>query len=357
MNHQIHIHGSDIAFPCAPGQSVLDAALQAGIELPYSCRKGSCGNCASTLLGGDIAACNGMAARSDLCGPGQVLLCGCTAVSDIRIQPGSFRRLDPDARKRFTAKVYSNALAAPDVSLLRLRLPAGKRAKFEAGQYLLVHLGDGESRSYSMANPPHESDGVTLHVRHVPDGRFSAIVQQLKPGDTLDIELPFGSIALQPDDARPLVCVAGGTGFAPIKSVLDDLAKRKVQRDITLIWGARDPAGLYLPAAIDKWRKAWPRFRYIAAITDPAHALEEAHAGRVDDALRTHFASLHGHVLHCCGSPALVNSVRSAASALGLMAQDFHADVFAAGPVGGNERPGMSGTAGQGTDAKTVAMN
>ena len=333
MNPQIHIHDSDISFPCAPGQSVLDAALQAGIELPYSCRKGSCGNCASALLEGRITPFNGMAVRNELCTAEQVLLCGCSAVSDIRIQPSSFRRLDPEARQRFVAKVYSNTLVAPDVSLLRLRLPAGKRAKFEAGQYLLVHLGEGESRSYSMANPPHESDGVTLHVRHVPNGRFSAIVQQLKPGDTLEIELPFGSIALKPDDSRPLVCVAGGTGFAPIKSVLDDLAKRKVQRAITLIWGARSASGLYLPAAIEKWRKTWPQFHYIAAVSDVGSAAEGTHVGRVDDALRVHFGNLHDHVMHCCGSPALVQSVRTAAVNMGLSTQDFHADVFAAGPV------------------------
>jgi len=175
---------------------------------------------------------------------------------------------------------------------------------------------------------------VTLHIRHVPGGRFSTIVQQLKSGDTLDIELPFGSIALKPDDARPLICVAGGTGFAPIKSVLDDLAKRKVQRDITLIWGARNPSGLYLPSAIDKWRKVWPQFRYIAAITDLGDMPADAHAGRVDDALRTHFGNLHDHVVHCCGSPSLVQSVRTAASDMGLLAQDFHADVFATSPTG-----------------------
>lgn len=333
MNHQIHIHDSDITFLCTPGQSVLDAALQAGIELPYSCRKGSCGNCVSTLLDGAIKSFCGMAVRNELCTSEQVLLCGCTAASDMRIKPSSFRRIDPEVRKRFTAKVYSNTLAAPDVSVLRLRLPAGKRAKFEAGQYLMIHLGEGESRSYSMANPPHESDGVTLHIRHVTDGRFSAIVQQLRPGDTLDIELPFGSVAMKPDDTRPLICVAGGTGFAPIKSVLDDLTKRKVQRDITLIWGSRNPSGLYLPTAIEKWRKAWPQFRYIAAVTDHGSATTGAYVGRVDDALGTYFGNLQDHVMHCCGSPALVQSVRFAALNMGLLAQDFHADVFIAGPI------------------------
>ena len=328
MSHQIQIRNSELAFRCDAGQSILDAALQAGIELPYSCRKGSCGNCASDLKAGEIAALDGMSPRTELCRPGQVLLCACTAASDVEIAPGSYRRLDPDARKRFAAKVYSNELVAPDVSLLRLRLPAGKRAKFQAGQYLLVHLESGETRSYSMANPPHESDGVTLHVRHVPGGQFTALVQRLQPGDMLDIELPFGSIALQSDDPRPLVCVAGGTGFAPVKSILDDLVKRKVQREISLLWGARQPAGLYLPAAIEKWRKAWPGFRYVAALSQPHPEHPEAYPGRIDAALRAHYASLAGHVLHCCGSPGMVSAVRIAALEKGLAEQDFHADVF-----------------------------
>lgn len=333
MSYQIHIGDGDISFACASGQSVLDAALQAGIQLPYSCRKGSCGNCAATVTEGQPAALPGLPLRNALCDPDQVLLCGCTAASDLHIRPQSVRRIDPDERKRFTAKVFSNTLAAPGVSVLRLRLPAGRRARFEAGQYLLVHLPDGSCRSYSMANPPQESDGVTLHVRHVPDGRFSAIAAQLRPGDTLDIELPFGSMALDPADARPLVCVAGGTGFAPVQSVLDDLARRKVQRPVTLIRTARSAQDLYLPQAVDKWRKAWPDLRYIPALGDLADAPPGAHAGRVDDALRAHCPDLRGHVLHCCGSPGLVEAVRTVATDLGLAPGDFHADAFVAGPA------------------------
>ena len=146
---------------------------------------------------------------------------------------GALRRLEPGARKKLQLKVYRNTLAAPDVSLLQLRLPAGQRAKFRAGQYLQVQLPDGERRSYSMANPPHESDGVQLHVRHVAGGRFSALVADLQPGDLLDVEMPFGQVDLDPEAGSPLLCVCGGTGFAPVKSLLDDLAKRKSARPVT----------------------------------------------------------------------------------------------------------------------------
>jgi NAD(P)H-flavin reductase len=188
----------------------------------------------------------------------------CAPRGDIEIAPLAVRRIDPAARKRFTAKVFRNELAAPDVSVLQLRLPAGQRAKFRAGQYLQLSLPDGSTRSYSMANPPHESDAVTLHVRHVPGGAFSARVPQLAAGELLDIELPFGAFSLQEEQARPVVFVAGGTGFAPVKSILDDMLKRRIDRPVTLIWAARQAEGIYLRAAVARWQKQWPQMRFVS---------------------------------------------------------------------------------------------
>ena len=333
MSQTIAIEATEVAFDNPPGQSLLDAALHAGIEMPYSCRKGVCGSCAGSIASGEVRGLHGAAIRNETCGPDQVLFCLCEPTTDVVLRPVSWKRTDPSARKTFTAKVYSNVLAAPDVSVLRLRLPAGQRAKFQAGQYLQVRLEDGSARCYSMANPPHESDGATLHIRHVAGGQFSARVAQLAPGDLLQIELPFGNVALAPDDTRPIVFVAGGTGFAPVKSILDDMLKKRVQRDITLIWGAREPQGLYLRAAVERWQKQWPAFRFVAALSDtPSDAAGGAFAGRVDEAVRKTFGSLAGHVVYCCGSPPMVSAVRAAAAETGLAAEDFHADVFVPGP-------------------------
>ncbi|HZX85027.1 MAG TPA: 2Fe-2S iron-sulfur cluster-binding protein [Reyranella sp.] len=334
MSHRIAIEGTDVAFECDAGQSLLDAALKSGIELPYSCRKGACGNCAGELAAGEVSGVGGAAIRNETCTPAQVLYCVCAPTTDVVLRPISWKRLDPSARKTFVAKVYTNEMAAPDVSVLRLRLPAGQRAKFVAGQYLQVFLDDGSTRCYSMANPPQESDAVTLHIRHVPGGRFTGVVAALKAGDTVKLELPFGNVALAPDDLRPIVLVAGGTGFAPVKSILDDMAKRRVQRDITLIWGAREPDGLYMPAAVEKWRKQWPQFRFVAAISDaPTANVPDAFAGRVDEALQATCLDLAGHVVHCCGSPGMVAAVRATALDSGLEPSDFHADVFVPGPA------------------------
>jgi CDP-4-dehydro-6-deoxyglucose reductase/terephthalate 1,2-dioxygenase reductase component len=327
MSYTATIAGSDIAFDCPPGQSLLDAGLRAGIEMPYSCRKGVCGNCAGSVVQGEVAGLNGAAVVNETCASGQVLYCMCAPVSDVVLKPASWHRIDPSARKTFTAKVYRNTLAAPDVSVLQLRLPAGQRAKFKAGQYLQLALEDGSVRSYSMANAPHESDAITLHIRHVPGGRFTAAVPTLKAGDALNIELPFGTFALTDSD-KPIAFVAGGTGFAPIKSILDDMAKRGIHRPATLYWGARTADGLYLPAAIDKWRKHLPGFRYVPALSDEAHPADGVFQGFVHDALLADAPTLAGHELYCCGSPPMVQAVREAALQRGLTAQDFHSDVF-----------------------------
>lgn len=331
MAFEIRIAGSDVRFPCERDQNVLDAALKAGIEMPYSCRKGVCGNCAGGVASGSVEC-----PPTEATPAGQHLFCQCMPASDLEITPASWHRFDPAARKTYTVRVFRNTLAAPDVSVLQLRLPAGQRVKFRAGQYLQVALPDGSRRAYSMANPPHESDAIQLHIRHVPGGRFTQIVPMLKTGDTLQVELPFGNFELREESQAPMLCIVGGTGFAPVKSLLDDMAKKGIRRPVTLVWGSRDRHGIYLPAAVERWRKLWPAFSWLPAVEDggDAAALGGFH-GRVDDAVRAHApSSLAGHEVYCCGSPVMVAAVRKACvEERGVAAQHFFSDVFVPGPA------------------------
>jgi NAD(P)H-flavin reductase/ferredoxin len=332
MAFDIRIAGTDQHFPCEPGQNILDAGLKAGIEMPYSCRKGVCGNCAGGVASGPVGC-----PPTNVAQAGQVLYCQCLPQGDLEIVPAAWHRIDPDARKTFTVKVFRNTLAAQDVSVLQLRLPAGQRARFKAGQYLQVALPDGTSRSYSMANPPHESDTLQLHIRHVAGGRFTQIAPTLKAGDVLQVELPFGNFELKEESAAPMLCVVGGTGFAPVKSLLDDMLKKKVQRPVTLVWGGRNKAGLYLLPAVERWRKSMPSFRFVPAVEDAAdaHALGGFH-GRVDEAVRARFETLAGHEVYCCGSPVMVTAVRKACvEERGLDPRHFFSDVFVPGPAAG----------------------
>ena len=332
MAFDIRIAGTDVHFPCDARQNILDAALAAGIEMPYSCRKGVCGNCAGGVSAGEV-----QSPPSEAKPIGQHLYCQCLPQTDVEIVPEAWHRFDPQARKTFTVKVFRNTLAADDVSVLQLRLPAGQRAKFRAGQYLQVSLADGSRRSYSMANPPHESDTLQLHIRHVSGGQFTQVVPQLQAGDTLQVELPYGNFELKEESAAPMVCVVGGTGFAPVKSLLDDMVKKKVHRPVTLVWGGRDQRGLYLLSAVDKWRRQLPGFTFVPALENAAEA--EAMGGfhgRVDDAVRSRFARLEGHEVYCCGSPAMVNAVRKACVGdRGLDPHHFFSDVFVPGPAAG----------------------
>jgi NAD(P)H-flavin reductase/ferredoxin len=331
MAHDIRIAGTELRFPCEADQNILDAALKAGIEMPYSCRKGVCGNCAGALSLGEVRC----PPAGEVVEPGQYLYCQCVPLTDLEIVPTAWHRIDPAARKKFSAKVFRSTLAADDVSVLQLRLPAGQRARFKAGQYLQVTLPDGSRRSYSMANPPHESDTLQLHIRHVAGGQFTQIVPQLKAGDVLQVELPFGSFELVEESTAPMLCVVGGTGFAPVKSLLDDMVKKGVKRPVTLIWGGRNRGGLYLMTAVERWKKMLPAFTFIPALEDPAdaQALGGFH-GRVDDAVRSHCPTLAGYEVYCCGSPIMVAAVKkTCVEERGLDPHHFFSDVFVPGPA------------------------
>lgn len=330
MAYDIRIAGTDLRFACEAKQNLLDAALKAGIEMPYSCRKGVCGNCAGGVAAGTVES-----PASEARPAGQHLFCQCQPTSDLEIVPQAWHRIDPAARKTFTAKVFRNTLAAEDVSVLQLRLPAGQRAKFRAGQYLQVTLPDGSRRSYSMANPPHESDTLQLHIRHVAGGQFTQIVPRLQAGDTLQVELPFGNFELREESSAPILCVVGGTGFAPVKSLLDDMVKKKVARPVTLVWGGRNRAGLYLLAAVERWQKLLPGFRFVPAVEDAADAQTlGGFQGRVDAAVRAQFETLAGHEVYCCGAPVMVAAVKKACvEERGLDPRHFFSDAFVPGPA------------------------
>ena len=330
MAYDIRITGTDLRFACDGEQNILDAALKAGIGMPYSCRKGVCGNCAGGVLAGTVAC----PPAGEVTPPGMHLFCQCRPLSDLEIKPAAWHRVDPTARKTFSVKVYRNTAAADDVNVLQLRLPAGQRARFKAGQYLQVALPDGSRRSYSMANPPHESDMLQLHIRHVAGGQFTQLLPQLQPGDLLQVELPYGSFELREDTAAPMLCVVGGTGFAPVKSLLDDMLKKAIKRPVTLVWGGRNLAGLYLMSAVERWKKAMPGFTFIAAVEDAQDASALAgFQGRVDAAVRSNFSTLQGYEVYCCGSPAMVTAVKKACAERGVAPQHFFSDVFVPGPA------------------------
>lgn len=340
MAHTIHIADRDIAFEADDARSILDNALAASYEIPYSCRSGVCGSCRGRITAGEVRGGGGAGVLGDdERREGHVLLCQAHACSDVTVAVRDIARRDPDATKSVRAKVHKLTQAAPDVTVVHLRFPAGTKVRFKAGQYLHAQLEDGTVRHYSMANPPTQNDGVELHVRHVPGGRFTAhLAGEMQVGHFLDVTLPFGDFTVREGKggaeeqdgtdatgeagsgsalatgavAKPMILIASGTGFAPIKSIVEDAIKAKRTRPMTLYWGARHAEDLYLAELPRKWAAKHPWFQFVPVLSDAQASNDFPRTGYVHQAVLDDHATLAGHEVYACGSPVMIQAARQA---------------------------------------------
>ena len=331
MSFKIQIEGSEVAFNCAANENLLDAAMRQGIEMPYSCRKGVCGNCKGRVVQGElVSGTQGGSHEAGINQHDEHLFCKAQPASDLSIAPKTWHRIDPTARKTVQAKVFKKIQIAPDVTQLQLRFPAGVRVKFKAGQYLQLLLPDGQRRSYSMANAPHESDAIQLHIRNLPLGHFSdAMLKNIQVGDFLKLELPHGDFWLREDSERPMLMVAGGTGFAPIKSILDHIVRQKLQRTVHLYWGARTQDGIYAADVLARWAQqspSWVIHRLLSNETDVS--AWNGRVGFVHEAVRADFKDLSDWDVYACGGMPMVTALRDVCSRLGLSDANFYSDAF-----------------------------
>ena len=337
MSFQITIQPSQHQFAAEADKTVLDAALAAGIVLPYSCRSGACSTCKAKVLSGSVEAGASPAQilSADEIEAGFTLLCQARATSDLVIESRELRLASDIQIRKIPSRVTAIQRPTSDVALLTLQLPATETFRFYAGQYIEVILKDGKRRSYSMANAPHAAASLELHVRHLSGGLFTdhvfgAGATAMKEREILRLEGPFGSFFLREDSQLPIVMLASGTGFAPIKSIVEHMVHEKISRPITLYWGGRRPSDLYMNELVEQWAKTIPDFKYVPVISD---ALPEDHwAGRtgfVHRAVMQDFPDLSGHQVYACGAPIVVDSARREFVATCKLPEDaFFADSF-----------------------------
>jgi NAD(P)H-flavin reductase/ferredoxin len=325
MTFTIRVAGSEISFPCEPREFVLDAAERAGFSMPCSCRKGACNTCEAGLVAGEVEQ-GGRGRRSAR--DGVALMCRSQPRTDLTIRPKRFERIDIFRRKTITARIFRLARPAPDVTILTLRFPIGLRAPFKAGQYLQVIMEDGDRRNFSMANAARDNDGAELHVRHVPSGKFSVgMLSRLSVGDPLLVELPFGDFYLRTSD-RPVVLVASGTGFAPIKSIIETSVHAGYRRPMHLYWGARNIEDIYLADLTARWAARHPWFSFTPVLSEP-FASWTGRTGLVHDAVREDHKDLRGADVYACGNPLMVSAAQTHFTAAhGLPEAQFFADAF-----------------------------
>jgi CDP-4-dehydro-6-deoxyglucose reductase len=332
MTHQVTVQPSGHVFQVPEGETVLAAALNQAFHLPYGCRNGACGSCKGKLVAGQIdqGKYQHSALSEDERAAGYALFCVARPLSDLTIEVRSVGAVKDIPVKKLPCRVHALERVADDVMIVRVKLPANERLQFLAGQYIEFILKDGTRRSFSMANPPHDDEFLQLHVRHVAGGQFTDhVFGTMKERDILRFEGPLGSFFLQ-EGAQPIVFVASGTGFAPIKAILEDAFKKGIDRPMTLYWGARRPKDLYLNDLPVRWVAEHAHFKYVPVISDALP--EDAWQGRtgfVHRAVMEDFADLSAHQVYACGVPIMVDSARrDFTHERKLPIDEFYADSF-----------------------------
>jgi len=352
MTFQISIQPSGRTYAAEPGEAMLAAGIRQGIGLPYGCKDGACGSCKCKKLEGTVVhgphQLKALSVEEEA--NGYVLTCCGVAHSDVVLESRQVTEAGAFAIKKMPSRVISLEKKSHDVILIKLQLPANDTFTYHAGQYIEFLLRDGSRRSYSMANAPHlaaakpaveSADGapatpavgpmLELHIRHMPGGKFTDhVFGVMKEKEIQRIEGPYGSFFLREDSDKPMILLASGTGFAPIKAVIEQMQFKGITRPATLFWGGRRPEDLYL----DDWVKTklaeMPNLSYVPVISNATP--EDAWKGRtgfVHQAVLEDFPDLSGYQVYACGAPIVVDSARADYSHLaGLPEEEFYADSF-----------------------------
>lgn len=335
MSFNVLVQPGGQSFSVKDGQNVLDAALDAGVILPYSCRNGTCSSCRGKVVEGDYeagAAPKRILEQSEL-DQGYTLLCQAVPSSDLVIEATEVRMADDIVVRKMPVRVLAMDKLSADVMDLTLQLPSAQAFNFLPGQYLDFIFKDGTRRSYSMACNNAKDHRVNLHLRYMDQGLFTSKVfgyadEPVKPRDIMRIEGPLGSFFLRDDVDKPIVFVASGTGFAPIKAIIEGMIERSDSRNVVLYWGGRSKDDLYLYDLAQNWQQNLPNFKFIPVISDIIQGWQ-GRTGFVHQAVIADYPDLSQHQIYACGNPLMIDAARhDFINSCGLPADSFFADAF-----------------------------
>ena len=329
---KVTIKNSGHMFDVRPSQTVLQAAIEAGINLPYGCRNGACGACKAEVLVGKVMHDDyqGSAMSDAELAAGTALLCCARPLENLTIECREVGGLTGIKPRIMPARVAKKEQLAHDVIALHLQLPASERLQFKAGQYIEFILKDGKRRAFSIANAPHDSDFLQLHIRVIAGGVFSEYVEkELQEKAILRLEAPFGSFFLRENSNKPIIFVAGGTGFAPVKGMIEHMLYNNIKREIVLYRGARQLRDLYMHDLCEKWAALMPNIRYIPVLSDAVESDDwQGRTGLVHHAVLEDFADLNSYQAYACGAPGMVEIAHQTFVQQGLEADEFFSDAF-----------------------------
>ena len=329
----ITVQPSGRVFTADSDEAILTAGIRHGIGLPYGCKDGACGSCKCKKISGDVVhrPYQAKALSDEEAAQGLILTCCAVPQSDVVLESRQVTEEGALPIKKMPTRVTTMTRMSDDVMVLNLQLPANDSFLYRAGQYVEFILRDGARRSYSMANAPGQGNALELHIRHMPGGKFTDhVFGAMKEKEILRIEGPFGSFFLREDSEAPLVFLASGTGFAPIKALLEHMQEHNIQRPVTVYWGGRRPADLYMDAWLRAQQVLMPQLRYVPVVSDAQP--EDGWTGRtgfVHRAVLDDVPVLSGHHVYACGAPIVVDSARKDFTQMaGLPEDNFFADAF-----------------------------
>lgn len=330
----VRLDGTDRSFTVRQGESILTAALRQGVMLPYSCKNGTCGSCKGQVLEGEVhyPFHPPMALERQDLAQGFALMCQAEPLEDLVIAVREIEAVRDIEVRKLPARVIEKTLLTSNVVRLRLKLPAAQRLQFLAGQYVDALLEGGRRRAFSIASCPSLEDEIELHIRHVDGGDFTGFVfDTLRERDILRLEGPLGNFFVRNDDPqRPMIMVGGGTGFAPLKSMIENLIEGGDRREVHLYWGARTRADLYLDSMPVAWARDHAHIHYRRALSEAGDggAGKEWFAGLVHDAVLEQHSSLSGFDVYMSGPPAMIDAARASFLRHGLQPDRLYYDSF-----------------------------
>jgi CDP-4-dehydro-6-deoxyglucose reductase len=332
MKFNVRVVNSGHEFMVEENEFVLEAAIRQGIALPYGCRNGACGKCAGDLMQGEIGdqveELRGMAL--DEHAKGKTMLCKARPTSDLEIRVREITNNKEIDIKTLPCRVDSLKLLTHDIMQLQLKLPENERLQFLAGQYLEIILKDGRRRAFSIANAPHDDEFIELHIRHVPDGEFGDFVfAGMKEKAILRIQGPLGSYYLREESPRPVILVGGGTGFAPLKGMLEHAFHIGFDRPMHLFCGVRAKRDLYMDKLASQWVNEHNKLQYTAVLSEQGESDDwQGTTGFVHDAVTVAYPDLSGYDVYLSGPPPMIKAGMDTFYAHALPESQIYSDSF-----------------------------
>lgn len=323
------------SFKIKKNEPILSAALNAGCNFPYGCQKGFCGKCKALIISGETAYKGDIpdAISAEEVAEGRALLCQSYAQSDVVLAVVELDSLADIEQKTLPCKVAKINHLNDDVVQIFLKIAGGKSLQYLAGQYLDLIHPDFPPRAFSIANAAQNSSLIELHVRLVEGGKFTYFVfNQLKEQSLLKIQAPKGDFYLRHNSDKPIILVAGGTGFAPIKAVVEHAIITHLKRQMIIYWGVRDEADLYMDLPL-KWAKAHNNIDFIPVLSEP-NTHWKGRVGFVHDAVLADFKDLANYEVYACGPPIMIESVINTFTLHGMIKRNFFSDAFEFSNIG-----------------------